>query len=105
MKSVRVVVVVVALLAGAAGGALAQSAKSDFPNRPLRYIVPFPPGGATDITGRIVATALSDALGKQVIADQGMQSMPLMGENFAAFIRSERAKWTKLVKDVGIEPQ
>ena len=83
MKSVRFVVL--ALLAGLAGGALAaQSSKTDFPNRPLRYIVPFPPGGATDITARIVATALSDALGKQVIIDNRSGAAGTLGAEIAA---------------------
>ena len=34
-----------------------------------------------------------------------MQPTPMTAEKFAEFIRSERAKWAKLVKDVGIKPQ
>jgi tripartite-type tricarboxylate transporter receptor subunit TctC len=47
----------------------ARAAAPDFPTRPLRYIVPFPPGGSTDIMARIVALALTDTLGQQVIID------------------------------------
>ena len=39
------------------------------------------------------------------LADQGFQPHPMTAEQFAAFIRAERAKWAKVVKDVGIEPQ
>jgi tripartite-type tricarboxylate transporter receptor subunit TctC len=39
------------------------------------------------------------------LMDQGFQPYPMPAEKFGAFIRSERAKWAKLVKDVGIEPQ
>jgi tripartite-type tricarboxylate transporter receptor subunit TctC len=42
---------------------------------------------------------------RKQLADQSMQPAPLMGEKFAAFIRSERAKWAKVVQDVGIQPQ
>jgi tripartite-type tricarboxylate transporter receptor subunit TctC len=42
---------------------------------------------------------------RKQLADQGMQPTPLMAEKYAEFIRSERAKWAKLVKDVGIDPQ
>jgi tripartite-type tricarboxylate transporter receptor subunit TctC len=83
MKRIRFVVLSI-LLAVSAGGALAQSAKSDFPNRPLRYIVPFPPGGATDITARIVAAALSEALGKQVIVDNRSGAAGTLGAEIAA---------------------
>lgn len=48
-----------------ASGAEAQS----YPSRPIRFIVPFPPGGGNDIVGRIVAQRLSDALGVPVIVD------------------------------------
>ena len=34
-----------------------------------------------------------------------MQPTPLTADKFAAFIRAERTKWAKLVKDVGIKPQ
>jgi tripartite-type tricarboxylate transporter receptor subunit TctC len=39
------------------------------------------------------------------LADQGMQAKPLDPEQFAEFIRAERSKWAKVVKDVGIVPQ
>jgi len=45
--------------------ALAQ----DYPNKPIRLIVPFPPGGGNDTLGRILAQRLSTALGQQVFVD------------------------------------
>ena len=54
-------------------------------------------------TALAAALALPDTAKR--LADQGFQPTPLIAEKFAAFIRSERAKWAKLVKDVGIEPQ
>ena len=44
-------------------------AQADFPNKPLRMIVPFPPGGVTDTSGRLIAEQLSKRLGQQVIVD------------------------------------
>ena len=41
----------------------------DFPSRPLTLIVPFPPGGSTNIVMRIVADKLSELLGQQVVVD------------------------------------
>ncbi len=48
-----------------------------YPTRPLRWIVGYPPGGATDIVARIVGAYLSDALGQQVI----IENRPGAGNN------------------------
>jgi tripartite-type tricarboxylate transporter receptor subunit TctC len=47
----------------------AAAAAEDFPSRPITLIVPFPPGGSTNIVMRIVADKLSDLLGQQVVVD------------------------------------
>jgi tripartite-type tricarboxylate transporter receptor subunit TctC len=52
----------------ACSGAQLASAQS-YPTKPLRLISPYPPGGGTDATARIVAQALGDQLGQQVIVD------------------------------------
>ncbi len=44
-------------------------AAESHPNRPIRFVVPFPPGGGNDIVGRIVATQLAERLGQQVVVD------------------------------------
>ncbi|MEQ1773393.1 MAG: tripartite tricarboxylate transporter substrate binding protein [Burkholderiales bacterium] len=53
------------LLFGATGIASAQN----YPSRPLRLIVGFPPGGAADILGRIAGQQLTERLGQQVVVD------------------------------------
>jgi tripartite-type tricarboxylate transporter receptor subunit TctC len=84
MTSVRSVVGLV-LLAVSMGGALAaQPAKTDFPNRPLRYIVPFPPGGSADPVARIMAAALAETLGRQVVVDNRAGAAGTLGAEIAA---------------------
>ena len=58
-------VVIAAVLASA--GALAQI--ENYPNKPLRLVVPFPPGGSVDLVGRLVGVRLAQSLGQQVIID------------------------------------
>jgi tripartite-type tricarboxylate transporter receptor subunit TctC len=54
-----------AMLVAAGGTACAQS----YPERPIRLVVPFPPGGGSDIVGRTIAQKLGDVLGQQIIVD------------------------------------
>ena len=56
-----------ALAALSAGGSLAQA--QGYPSKPVRFIIPFPPGGPTDLIGRTAANRLTKAFGVQFIAD------------------------------------
>jgi len=48
---------------------VAPLATAQYPNKPIKMIVPYPPGGATDVIGRVLAQRLSTALGQQVVVD------------------------------------
>ncbi|MBV8700414.1 MAG: tripartite tricarboxylate transporter substrate binding protein, partial [Bradyrhizobium sp.] len=48
---------------------LRQAAAADYPTRPVRFIVGYPPGGATDILARLIGQRLSERLGQQFIVE------------------------------------
>jgi tripartite-type tricarboxylate transporter receptor subunit TctC len=67
------------------GAAAAQDAARDYPNKPVRLIIPFPPGGSNDVVGRVFATHLGDRLGKQVVVDnRGAGAGGVVGTEVAA---------------------
>jgi tripartite-type tricarboxylate transporter receptor subunit TctC len=53
----------------AAGAAQAQSGSERWPERPVRFVVPYPPGGSTDVAARSVAERLTRSLGQQVVVE------------------------------------
>src|SRR5437763_15237825 len=60
-------------------------AAQDYPNKPVRLIIPFPPGGSNDVVGRLIATHLSERLGKQVVVDnRGAGAGGVVGTEVAA---------------------
>jgi tripartite-type tricarboxylate transporter receptor subunit TctC len=60
------------------------AAAQDYPNKPIRLIIPFPPGGSNDVVGRVIATQLSDVLGKQVVVDNRAGAGGVIGTEVAA---------------------
>jgi tripartite-type tricarboxylate transporter receptor subunit TctC len=62
----------------------ASAAAQDYPSKPIRMIIPFPPGGGNDVAGRVVATALTERLGRQVIVDNRAGAGGVIGTELAA---------------------
>src|SRR5215813_2335811 len=59
-------------------------AAQDYPAKPVRLIVPFPPGAINDTVGRMIATPLSERLGKQVIVENRSGAGGVIGTEIAA---------------------
>jgi len=78
-SSLLVVLMGVALFADAA-----PVSARNYPDRPIRLVVGFPPGGAADILGRIAAQQLTDALGQQVVVDNRGGAGGLIATEIAA---------------------
>ena len=70
-------------LAGGPGAALAGPADA-YPSRPVRFIVPYPPGGSTDNVGRVLASKLQDALGQPFVVDNRPGAGAAIGVDLAA---------------------
>jgi len=65
------------------GTAQAADAK-DYPTRPVRLVVPFPPGGANDILGRFFALKLTDRLGESMVVDNRPGADGIIGSGIVA---------------------
>ena len=75
--------------------ALPGWAQQDYPNRPVRLIVPYPPGGPTDIMGRIVSEVLTKRLNQNVVVDNRGGAATAIGAEMAA--RAQPDGYTLLV--------
>jgi tripartite-type tricarboxylate transporter receptor subunit TctC len=65
MKTCGLITAFLVLLLAAGGG----YAQQGYPTKPIRLIVPFPPGGQTDVVARVIAQKLSESFGQQVVVD------------------------------------
>lgn len=73
------------LLAGVSFFAIVGSIHAQtYPSRPVRLIVPYPPGGPTDFVGRIAAQKLGEALGQQFVVDNRSGAAAMIGTDLGA---------------------
>jgi len=96
MNLVGVVLVAGAILSLAPACAGAQH----YPSRPVRFIVPFPPGGGNDIVGRVIALRLAEALGQPVIVDNRGGAGGTLGTDITA--KSPADGYTLLINNISL---
>lgn len=59
-------------------------AQAQWPNKPIRLVVPWPPGGAVDTIGRLIAQNISDPLGQSVVIDNRAGAAGAIGSDYVA---------------------
>lgn len=79
--------------------ALAAQATNAYPNKPIRLIVPFPPGGGTDLVSRTMQPALSAALGQQILIDNRGGAQGTLGTAIAASANPDG--YTLVISEIG----
>jgi tripartite-type tricarboxylate transporter receptor subunit TctC len=73
-----------AIVIAAAAGAAAQTGAQSYPTRPVRVIVPYAPGGATDLTARLVGAKVGEVFGQQVIVENRPGGAGMIGAEIVA---------------------
>ncbi|MDP2242168.1 MAG: tripartite tricarboxylate transporter substrate binding protein [Burkholderiales bacterium] len=74
----------VAVFAATVLGSVANVAAQQYPNKPIRMVVPFPPGGGNDAIGRLVAQKMSEGLGQQIVVDNRPGAGTTLGTGLVA---------------------
>src|SRR5258708_715356 len=84
LKDMRNASSVLVKIAAAFLALTAAAAAQDYPTKPIRLVIPFPPGGSNDVVGRMVAQQLGERLGKQVVVDNRGGAGGIIGTEAAA---------------------
>jgi tripartite-type tricarboxylate transporter receptor subunit TctC len=91
-RALRLSIMAAGVIAGAIfflGVMVSPLCAQSYPNKPIRLILPFPPGGSTDILGRIIGQKLADRLGQPVVPENRPGAGSNIGIEFAAKARPD----------------
>jgi tripartite-type tricarboxylate transporter receptor subunit TctC len=99
MKSMNRIAVLGAVSLFTLGGAWAAQPAGSYPERPVRMIVPFAPGGASDFVGRIMQPKLAEELGQTIVIDNRAGASGYLGVEIAA--QSTPDGYTLLLGNIG----
>jgi tripartite-type tricarboxylate transporter receptor subunit TctC len=86
--SIKQILIVCAAVLCSTAQLQAQAQTSTYPTKPIKFIVPFPAGSATDNLGRVVAQAMSEALGQTITVENKAGSNGILG---AEFVKNQTA--------------
>jgi tripartite-type tricarboxylate transporter receptor subunit TctC len=82
-----------ALLLSGLAATRAARAQPGWPDRPVRFVIPYPPGGSTDVVGRLVGQALGEALGQPVVIENRGGASGSIGAIEAARVPPDGTTW------------
>jgi len=88
-----------ALAAWRTAGAQPSAGAQGYPKAPIRVVVPYPPGGPTDVVGRVVTTRLGEALGQPLVVDNKAGASGMVGAALVA--KAPADGYTVVLGDVG----
>ena len=94
MRTIKAASLLLVLLCSA----MPYSNAQEYPSRPIRLVVPWPPGGITDVIARTMALMLTDSLGQQVVPDNRPGAAGTLGVGIAA--KAAPDGYTLLMTDV-----
>ena len=117
MPAWRLLALACALIGGLCAGPCAPAAATDYPDRPITLVVPFPPGGTNNIMARAIADRMSEALGQPVVVEnrgggaagtigtRQVAKSPPDGYTLLLAYTSNLATGPNLFPDVGYDPR
>ena len=85
-QCIRRIFLAAGLVAVFAGMPMSGAQSQPYPEKAIRWIIPYPPGGSNDVLGRYLGLKLTDRLGQQVVIDNRGGANGIIGADLAASI-------------------